>query len=169
MRCPSEASTGSSAQANLYADTPPGVTSDRRQLMLRGWGFNCTCSICSSAEKTAESDGRRKRINSLLQEIAVQKDDNPKKVDTLADKLLELVELEHMAPVQARYYEFLADAYRYMGDFKKAWKNGKLALEFWLRYEGEDSEHIDDVMAFLTRLMRRRKRAQPTHQGAQTR
>ena len=78
--------------------------------MLRGWGFNCTCSICSSAEKTAESDGRRKRINSLLQEIAVQKDDNPKKVDTLADKLLELVELEHMAPVQARYYEFLADA-----------------------------------------------------------
>ncbi|KAK0705519.1 hypothetical protein B0H67DRAFT_471060, partial [Lasiosphaeris hirsuta] len=109
-----------------------GLTYPERQRVLKQkWGFDCTCSLCSSsAKEIAESDARREAISRLGKEVLAQvEEQNYKEAIKLNREMLVALEDEALVPHMGDYYEVMARLYGALPDIDNAKKFAKLALE----------------------------------------
>ncbi|KAL2265848.1 hypothetical protein VTJ83DRAFT_6948 [Remersonia thermophila] len=126
-----------------------GLTSEQRQkTLLSKWGFDCTCSLCTSppAELTA-SDARRTKIQQLggkaikLVEQGTSSNDKEvakKKLRRAAEvyaELVETVEEEALVPHMGDHYEALGRLVAVAGDLEKG--------KEWLRRGKQEREEYE--------------------------
>jgi hypothetical protein len=130
----------------------------RRQFLLENWGFNCTCSLCrSSAEDISASDARRLKIVQLREDIDRSKARKQyEKAAEFTNELLELYELEGLAPLMPEFYEVLSELYVEMGDLDAASRYGQMALDGWLEFKSVDNQQVESARRFLQELDRRK-------------
>lgn len=143
---------------NTRADAPLGMTYEGRQNVLRDWGFDCRCDLCTSSRKDIKrSDERRDRIHAIHKILAQEEGLTSKRIDRLADELLRLVDQESLWPQLAVYYEVLARAYMEEAkDFENAAKYAELCDDTWIEYGGPEHDNVDGVQKLLHDLEMRR-------------
>ncbi|KAI2472254.1 SET domain-containing protein [Annulohypoxylon bovei var. microspora] len=135
-------------------DLPLNLVSEQRQTLIREWGFNCTCSLCTSPKDTAISDRRRGRIQDLLAELDDPKIRKHALVKKRVDEILDLCEKEGLAAQIGDFYSIVAEVYSSMGDLKLARKFGELAVKELKHYAGYDHERTKSATLFLETLNR---------------
>jgi hypothetical protein len=125
-----------------------------RELMLKAWGFKCSCSICSaSPQEIAASDARRERLFEIHQTLtsATQEASLPReRVDAIVREASALIELEGLDPLIEYMYVF-ARVYMSINVVALAKKYIKLAESKLRLYEGEDSAKNSEPMRMLWR------------------
>jgi hypothetical protein len=143
---------------NMTADTPFGRKHDDRQELLKNWGFQCRCSLCSSPEENIQlSDMRRGRIEEIHAALNDEKGLSQKKISSLTNELLRLIDKEGMLLNLVVYYELIARAYLRIDDFENAKKFVQLAEEWWVHYGGEEHENMEGIQS-LWALVREKSR-----------
>lgn len=114
------------------ADIEPGVLhAERQEMLLKRWGFKCSCSLCSApAEEIAASDRRRERVQAIRKEVLkhVQNREFQGAIELNAE-MLELIRKEDLAPHLGEHYEVLARLYLAATDLKNAKIFAQLALD----------------------------------------
>ncbi|KAL0934342.1 uncharacterized protein CTRU02_211141 [Colletotrichum truncatum] len=125
-----------------------------RQKTLKDWGFNCTCSLCSSSSDiVAASDGRRERIQQILSAL-----DNPvfrsstTLIGELADEVDVILEKEGLTAQRGDFYDILARVYIDMGDVKLGRKYAEMAAEKLAHFAGYDDERTERARVLLGEL-----------------
>ena len=133
-------------------DTPLGLTHKDRNNLLRNWGFQCTCSLCSSPDERDTSDTHRMRISRIWNGLEIYKHKNKAKVVELTRELLKLLDVEELTVRVGEFYEKLAKIYLDMGHIKGARKFGRLALKYWEEFDSIERDHVKEVLGFLQPL-----------------
>ncbi len=111
---------------------------EERRSHLKGWNFNCTCSLCSApTAERAQSDKRRYKLRDILSDLVSYKLGGPSLSDML-DETLYLVEKEDMGFLVGSFYAGFAWAYLASNDLGNARKHGLLAGQMAERYAQED-------------------------------
>ncbi|KZL63659.1 a g-specific adenine glycosylase [Colletotrichum incanum] len=88
---------------------------DRKQT-LQEWGFNCTCTLCSSPDDVAVSDTYRTRLQEILAELTDPAFRTPSLVAELTDELDDVMEREGLAAQAGEFYGMIARVYARMGE-----------------------------------------------------
>lgn len=130
-------------------DIDPFLTSQQRLDRIPGqWGFNCSCSLCSSSkEHLSASDKRLQEIldlESQLQDLSAKR---TAKVET-AEKLVSLYKEERFETPLAKAYVFAALEHIYVGNQRMAQKFAALAVEMtslWYGPQSEDVKLMDSI------------------------
>ncbi|KAI1408280.1 SET domain-containing protein [Hypoxylon sp. FL1857] len=135
-----------------FSYLPLNLQSEQRQTLIREWGFNCTCSLCTSAAETAVSDRRRGRIQDLLAELDRPEIRNHAAVKRRVDEILDLCDKEGLAAQVGDFYAIVAELYSNMGDLDLAKKYGELAVKELTHYAGYDHERTRSATLFLENL-----------------
>jgi len=141
--CPALASD---RQADLRPkDTSLGLTYMLRRRALEGWGFDCTCELCTADPKDIEqSDSRRHRLAQIHEELE-QYSLGETYVDDRVEELTYLIEKESMWPLFTEYYTVAARAYLGVRRPDKARRYARIADEAWHAYGGENHDGVDDM------------------------
>ncbi|KAF2729933.1 SET domain-containing protein [Polyplosphaeria fusca] len=138
MFSPSGLSVGLKAYRDIAAGEeitvsylPLGMTHSARQAALKGWGFECSCSLCAdSASSIAAHDAKRERIKALESEIqATFQEGFVQGAIRLGQELLELTREEGLTPMLADEYVMLAKLHLAAQDEGPAEEYGELAIE----------------------------------------
>ncbi|KAK3984254.1 hypothetical protein QBC44DRAFT_388955 [Cladorrhinum sp. PSN332] len=131
--------------AHSYA--PLGYTHEERKAVLRQWGFQCRCALCSAPPVERQlADSRRERILEIHQILSKASDmQNTRRVDELVREATTLIELEELHPQFVEYYQQFAKAYMMINELKKAREYVKMADEMWLFYGGEEHENVEGM------------------------
>ncbi|KAI1475815.1 SET domain-containing protein [Daldinia eschscholtzii] len=135
-----------------FSYLPLNLLSEQRQTLIKEWGFNCTCSLCTSPEATAVSDRHRGRIQELLAELDLPEMRNHAAVSKRVDEILDLCEKESLAAQIGDFYAIIAEIYSSIGDVNLAKKYAKLAVKELKHYAGYDHERTKGAAAFLESL-----------------
>ncbi|KAI1392475.1 SET domain-containing protein [Hypoxylon trugodes] len=135
-----------------FSYLPLNLLSEQRQSLISEWGFNCTCSLCTSPKDTAISDRRRGRIQELLAELDRPEIQKHAAVEKRVKEILDLCEKEAMAAQVGDFYSIVAEVYSSMGDFSLAKKYGDLAVKELMHYAGYDHERTKGALLFLENL-----------------
>ncbi|KAI1460192.1 SET domain-containing protein [Annulohypoxylon moriforme] len=135
-----------------FSYLPLNLQSEQRQSLIREWGFNCSCSLCASAEETAISDCRRGRIQELLAELDDPEIRKPALVKKRVDEILDLCRKEGLAAQVGDFYTIAAEVYLSMGDLGLAREYGELAVKELKHYAGYDHERTKSATSFLENL-----------------
>jgi hypothetical protein len=120
--------------------------------LIRGWGFNCTCSLCSDPEAMKISDRQRNRIQEILDVLDDPKHHTHAHVRSALAEVEHLVDKEGMTAQIGDFYSIVADLYFTMGDMKLARDYGELALELVRHYAGYDNDRSEQAVGFLDKL-----------------
>ncbi|TLD18200.1 hypothetical protein PspLS_10509 [Pyricularia sp. CBS 133598] len=137
--------------------TPLNMLSrDRRQVLL-GWGFNCTCQLCSAPSHILESsDANRQQVQLKLDELdearQVTHDGGRDTVERIMKETLALMDDEGMEAQRGDMYGIAAQVLLDMGDRDGARDYGHRAVEALGEYAGMDSERTEEAVVFLGRL-----------------
>jgi len=132
---------------------------------LQRWQFKCRCELCISKDKEDASDQHRERINTILEELKTIEGDF-KQIANLSAELFQLVKTERLTANLGEYYEALAITYLRLGHIRGARSYGKRSLKFWLTYDGNDQDRVEQVRRFtksvedLHDVLERRKAAE---------
>ncbi|CAI4213465.1 unnamed protein product [Parascedosporium putredinis] len=78
------------------AYTPLNLPTKARQEAIQGWGFNCTCSLCTEPELSETSDRNRQRIQDLVRDMAKVENRNRDAMRVITDQLVALMETEEL-------------------------------------------------------------------------
>ncbi|PSS07150.1 hypothetical protein M430DRAFT_110591 [Amorphotheca resinae ATCC 22711] len=114
--------------------------SERQKSLSNYWGFQCTCSLCSSsATETARSDTRIAEIIELQTELANWSPWSTG-TPTKAEMLISLYEEEHLHAAKATGHTFAALAYNAVGDKMMAEWHAELALEAGMVNSGPNDD-----------------------------
>ncbi|KAI8311440.1 SET domain-containing protein 5 [Colletotrichum sp. SAR11_240] len=98
-------------------DSPLNMLYADRQRTLQEWGFNCTCSLCSSASAVAVSDARRGRMQEIVSALNNKVfRSSPARMAELAEELDCILEEEGLSAQKGDFYDILARAYVDMGE-----------------------------------------------------
>ena len=128
-----------------FLDAPLGLTYAERKQQLDGWGFQCTCSLCSAPQRDKDiSDARRDRlldIHMQLETLSMGKH----KMEDLTDELTYLINKEEMWPLFCEYYVVVSRAHIAFGDIAKAKKYAQIADNTWYQYGGENHENVEGM------------------------
>ncbi|GAB1312708.1 SET domain-containing protein 5 [Madurella fahalii] len=120
--------------------SPFGLTSQaRQQTLLQKWGFQCTCPLCSSSPSVlAASDARRKKIATLGDEVLKMLDrgDSPKRAAEMYEEVVDAVREEGLVPHLGAHYEVLGRLYLAAGDQRKGVELVKKGVEEGRGFEG---------------------------------
>ncbi|KAK3940981.1 hypothetical protein QBC46DRAFT_432749 [Diplogelasinospora grovesii] len=136
----------------MIADAPLGYTRAERQEMLRAWGFECRCAMCSApAEHVALSDSRRERLFEIHHTLSSHASEDETdgellshaRVDQLVSEALTLIAQEELHPQVVVYCALFARAYMAIGDLALARKYVALSEENWILYGGEEHDNVD--------------------------
>ncbi|KAK1829335.1 hypothetical protein QBC39DRAFT_311182 [Podospora conica] len=109
---------------------PFGQVSSERKKNLKGWGFTCTCDLCTApADEIAASDERREKIAALKQQ-AIEAFQAGKVYMSLklTREILPLLPEENMFQEMSDQYENMARIYYVMRDRKNAAKWARKSL-----------------------------------------
>ncbi|KAK4458991.1 hypothetical protein QBC42DRAFT_308172 [Cladorrhinum samala] len=131
--------------AHSYA--PLGYTHEERKAVLRQWGFQCRCALCSAPPAERElADSRRERILEIHQLLSKASDiQSSRRIDQLVKEATTLIELEELHPQLVEYYVQFAKAYMMINDLKNGRHYIKKADEMWLFYGGEEHENVEGM------------------------
>ncbi len=143
-------------------DVTLGRTSKERKHILDGWGFNCSCWLCtaSPAEINA-SDSRRERVYDIHASLAESYEGDSEyvldeeSIDALSEELFALIEEEQLWPQLVVFYEVIARAYMEIAEWDSARKYVALAEQRWNKYGGEDHDNVDGIRALWAELKER--------------
>ncbi|KAK2774939.1 hypothetical protein CKAH01_12992 [Colletotrichum kahawae] len=131
----------------LYAD---------RQRTLQAWGFNCTCSLCSSASAVAVSDARRGRMQEIVSAFSnnnrVFRSSPPALMAALAEELEGVLEEEGLSAQKGDFYDMVARAYVDMGEVETGRRYARLAVEKLVHFAGYDDERTERARGLLGEL-----------------
>ncbi|SPO04395.1 uncharacterized protein DNG_07080 [Cephalotrichum gorgonifer] len=131
-------------------DAPINVPTEiRKSLLLRQWGFNCTCRLCSHPEASGPSDGNKQRIQDILELIKDTRNRDYETLEGFACEMLGLAEREGMTMQLGDFYGALARTYREAGFLEHALTYADMAVEKFREYIGEDSEHVVEGRKFV--------------------
>ncbi|TID17429.1 SET domain-containing protein 5 [Venturia nashicola] len=121
----------------------PFLTSQQRLDRIPDqWGFNCTCSLCSSSkEHLAASDRRLEEIRNLEAQLKDLSPTRIAKVET-AEKLISLYKEEGFETPVAKAYSFAALEHIYVGNRRMAREFAALAVEMLRLWYGSLSEDV---------------------------
>jgi len=120
--------------------------------MLDGWGFECTCDLCSLPKKEKElSDGRRERLQMIHMELSSYGMDR-KRMDELVEEMTYLIETEQIWPLFCEYYVVTARAYLGAGALKTARKYTQMADDTWIQYGGPNHENVEEMKLLWRQL-----------------
>ncbi|KAI1140899.1 SET domain-containing protein [Hypoxylon sp. FL0543] len=136
---------------NMF-NLPLNLLSEQRQALIREWGFNCTCPLCTSPSETQISDRRRGRIQDLLAELDRPEIRNHAAVKRRVDEILDLCDKEGLTAQVGDFYTIIAEIYSNMGDLDLARKYGELAVRELTHYAGYDHERTRSATLFLEKL-----------------
>lgn len=127
----------------LLSDIDHFFTSQQRLERIRDqWGFNCSCSLCSSSkEHLSASDQRLTEIIDLESRLQDLTTDRTANVET-AEKLVSLYKEERFGTPLAKAYVLLALEHIYVGNRKMAQKFAALAIEMLRLWYGPQSEEV---------------------------
>ncbi|ELQ32885.1 hypothetical protein M0657_007004 [Pyricularia oryzae] len=137
--------------------TPLNMLSrDRRQVLL-GWGFNCTCQLCSAPSHILEtSDANRQEVQLKLDELDEARQATPgggrDTVERIMQETLALMDHEGMEAQRGDIYAIAAQVLLDMGDRDGAIYYGHMAVEALGEYAGMDSERTEEAVVFLDGL-----------------
>ncbi|KAK0611458.1 hypothetical protein B0T14DRAFT_440556 [Immersiella caudata] len=141
----------------VHTYIPLGYTLQERELMLKVWGFKCSCSLCSaSPQETAASDDRRERLFEIHQTLtsATQEASLPReRIDAIVREASALIGLEGLDPL-VEYMFVFARAYMSINEVALARKYTQLAEAKLRLYEGEDSANNSVPMQMLWRELK---------------
>ncbi|KAH8758632.1 putative N-lysine methyltransferase SMYD2 [Hyaloscypha sp. PMI_1271] len=119
--------------------------SERQFHLKKVWGFDCTCSLCSSNPgEISTSDSRVREILQMQTHLA---DWNPNSLGTprMARQLLALYEAEEVHAAMGKGHMLAALAYNAVGDTYKAKKHAKSAIEAGMVSSGEEDADLRDM------------------------
>ncbi|KAK0619545.1 hypothetical protein B0T14DRAFT_566384 [Immersiella caudata] len=150
-------------EAVAYKDIQPGeevsvsylplnLLTEQRTQLIKEWGFNCTCSLCTNPQLFKGSDKNRDRIQQILESLDHNENRTQAKVQAAVDEVEELVVKEGLAGQLGDFHGIIADIYLNVGDLKKARKYGKSAVKLLGHYAGVDNMRTDRAVAFLREL-----------------
>lgn len=117
--------------------------------MIQRWHFNCTCSLCSSKERTDLSDQNRLRIQAILDELGKQKSRKPGSVEQLEKELWTLVEHERLEAQAGSFASIFAGIYFQRQDLDKAREYALQAAQHHTHYNGYDSGKAKNALEAL--------------------
>ena len=132
-------------------------TREERQARLVQYGFECGCDACMASRVSPESDERRTKISSLLDELELElypRERTGKMNKKLLDKallLVEYVEEEKLTDYIARCYHLAA----VFSERRKKWEDARDWAEKELevsRLAGEDSKEVLAALEFIDGL-----------------
>lgn len=132
------------------------LSRDRRQVLL-GWGFNCTCQLCSAPSHILEtSDANRQEVQLKLDELDEARQATPgggrDTVERIMEETLALMDHEGMEAQRGDIYAIAAQVLLDMGDQDGAIYYGHMAVEALGEYAGMDSERTEEAVVFLDGL-----------------
>jgi hypothetical protein len=113
-------------------DIPYGLPFDRRQAMLKRWGFTCTCDACSAPAAVRDaSDARRNKYEATKAKIIDAIEDGKLYMAIkLSKQCLTMVEEEAgMETLITEQYEAIARLYWALTDRRNADKYARMALQ----------------------------------------
>lgn len=130
-------------------DIDPFLNSQQRLDRIPSqWGFNCSCSLCSSSkDNLSASDKRLKSIvdlESQLQDLSPGRNASI----AIAEKLISLYKQERFETPLAKAYVFAALEHIYVGNKRAARKFAGLAVEMtslWYGPQSEDVKLMDSI------------------------
>ncbi|KAK4222082.1 hypothetical protein QBC38DRAFT_427935 [Podospora fimiseda] len=130
-----------------HSYVPLGYVHKERKAVLRQWGFQCRCALCSAPPAERQlADSRRERILDIHQILSKASDlPSTRRVDELVKEAITLIELEELEPQFVEYYAQFAKAYLMINELKKAREYVKTADEMWLFYGGEEHENLEGM------------------------
>ena len=140
-------------------DSDFGLTyKERQNILLRRWGFRCTCSLCNGThEDIVASDRRRKRLIDLRQELVVMVNnmDYMKAIEAYSE-VIALVETEHLAEHMGEHYEVLARFHLAANNRGSAEKYALMALNEIERFGGtyDDTVELREFVASMRQYRR---------------
>ncbi|KAK5661804.1 hypothetical protein OQA88_9906 [Cercophora sp. LCS_1] len=133
----------------VHSYAPLGYTMMERQQMLKPWGFQCSCEMCTASQNTIQaSDARRERlfeIHSTLSMAVKESTLAKERIDMIVREALALIEKEELDPQLVEYHQMFARAYMSVNEVKLARKHIKLADTKWTLYEGEEHSNIEGI------------------------
>ncbi|KAI2634995.1 SET domain-containing protein [Hypomontagnella submonticulosa] len=135
-----------------FSYTPLNLLSEQRQSLIREWGFNCTCSLCSSPDESAASDRRRSRIQELLAELDSPDMRSHAAIQKKVDEILSLCAKEGLAAQVGDFHTIVAELYSGLGDLNLARRHAELAVKELMHYAGHDHERTLSALSFLKKL-----------------
>ncbi|KAH8899830.1 SET domain-containing protein [Thozetella sp. PMI_491] len=145
-----------------HSYVPLGKSAEERQLVVREWGFNCTCWMCtSSPAQKKESDDRRQRIQDIHASLAESYEGDSEygldeeSVAELAEELFSLIETEELQPQLVVYYEVVARAYMEIGEWDSAREYIALTEKQWIKFGGVEHDNIEGIKELWTELKQR--------------
>ncbi len=150
------------------ADIPLGMPTSYRHQSLANWGFNCSCTLCSSPPAALEaSDQRRER----LVELHYAMEAPPESYDELVEltrEFIELMRVERLETKVGEYYQMLMRIYFNFGDPDSAYRYGKLALiysEMFADPEGGYCEGLRNDIRYLETVLKHREEKEKKEAG----
>ncbi|KAI8159118.1 hypothetical protein K4K49_004268 [Colletotrichum sp. SAR 10_70] len=118
-------------------DSPLNMLYADRQRTLQEWGFNCTCSLCSSASAVAVSDARRGRMQEIVSALNNKVfRSSPARMAELAEELDGILKEEGLSAQKGDFYDILARAYVDMGEVETGRRYARLAVEKLVHFAG---------------------------------
>jgi hypothetical protein len=116
-------------------------SNDRKARMLSQWGFNCTCTLCSSPQDILDnSDERVALIDALENELNDLNTNRTSDLST-AEFLVSLYEQERLDGVIGDAYMYAAFESAYVGLKRKTQMYASLALEHMALWRGVQHEY----------------------------
>ncbi|KAK4448780.1 SET domain-containing protein 5 [Podospora aff. communis PSN243] len=131
---------------------PLNLLSEDRKAMIQQWGFNCTCSLCSSPDKASESDRNKRRIQEILDQLQEESNRTPEKVETFAQELFKLLDAERLMFEAGNFASLLTGVYYSMGEMKKARQVASTAVSNNTLYLGHDSVKVQSAKELVEML-----------------
>jgi len=133
-----------------YADTPLNLPTKARQEAIQGWGFNCTCNLCTEPELSETSDRNRQEIQNLVRDMAKVENRNRDAMRVITDQLVALMETEELTAMMGDLYGMLAVAYSKLNHLEEALKYSTLAVENQVRFRGKHHAKADEMRTLLS-------------------
>lgn len=123
------------------------MTYEGRQNVLRDWGFECKCDLCTSPQKEIKrSDERRDRIHAIHNILVKEEGLTSARIGELADECMGLVDRESLWPQKTVYYEVIARAYFEVAkDFENAAKYVDMCEDLWIQYGGPKHDNLEGI------------------------
>jgi hypothetical protein len=127
------------------------LSKDRRSALSRR-NITCTCPLCSSPDKLAESDRNLRQIRYLTKKLGKKDKRTAETVADLSTELMGLLEKESLMSEVGEYYAKLAGVWKDLKELSQAWWYAMVALDRMHLFKGVDSEAAEKVRDLMTSL-----------------
>jgi hypothetical protein len=135
-----------------WVDAPLNLYYEGRKEALDNWGFECSCSACSTKSGRDQSDKNRKRIDEIASELSEEKGLYFERITALGQEMLSLVETEGFGGLRGLFCELISDAFLRTENVPSARVFAQCAADEHTLYEGPESDEAKRAVALLRSL-----------------